>query len=95
MLVDEAVYDFQENLLDKRPHIYFAFSANRLELIFTTKEKETMSQPEVPGIIFYDNGFVRTHYKSGKLIKPTFKYESFPIPNKSDDRENSSDKSKK
>ena len=58
----------------------------------TTKEKNTMTLPNDKGIIFYSNGFVRTHDKNGKLLEPTYPYIDYPIPGKSKDSDKSRDK---
>ena len=51
-----------------------------------------MTLPNDKGIIFYPNGFVRTHDKNGKLIEPTYEYKNFPRPSKSGDSDKSTDK---
>ena len=54
-----------------------------------------MSLLDDRSIIILENGIVRTRDKSGNLLKPTFTYKDYPIPNKSGDSKNSADNSKK
>ena len=55
-----------------------------------------MSGLDDRGLRILQNGFVRTRNKSGELIKPKFDTKtSYPIPNKSDETDNSPDNSKK
>ena len=54
-----------------------------------------MSGLDDRGLRILQNGFVRTRNKSGELIKPKFDTKtSYPIPNKSDETDNSPDNSK-
>ena len=53
-----------------------------------------MSLLDDRSIIILEKGIVRTRDRSGKLLKPTYKYESFPRPNKSGDSKNLPDNSK-
>ena len=53
-----------------------------------------MSLLDDRSIIILGNGIVRTRDRSGKLLKPTYKYKDYPRPNKSDDSKNSPDNSK-
>ena len=54
-----------------------------------------MSLLDDRSVIILENGFIRTRDKSGKLLKPSFDTKtSYPIPNKSDETDNSPDNSK-
>ena len=48
-----------------------------------------------PGYQRLERGGVRTKFKTRDSVRPTYKHESFPRPNKLGNSKNSSDNSKK
>ena len=54
-----------------------------------------MSLLDDRSIIILGNGIFKTRFRNGELMKPTYKYENFPVPEKSGDSDKSSDKATK
>ena len=53
-----------------------------------------MSLLDDRSIIILGNGIFKTRFRNGELMKPTYKYKNFPVPEKSGNSDKSSDKSK-